>query len=500
MEEPAVLKGEGKTAAARYGSRRGGGRISGLWEVQVMGRLWHMFTSMKLALLVILSLALFTLEGTLIDQVPPGIQADRFAYDQWLIRAHDRYGGWTDVMDRLQLFNVFHSLIFRALIGLLVVNIVICTTNRWRSIWNTAFHTRVRMTEGFFGHSRYNVSFETAMPASEAAERVRKTLRSSHYHVKSEAGETSVALLGDRNRFSRFGTFLTHLALVLILAGAAAGGLWGFKDKEFIVSEGATRTVAGTDISIRLDHFADEYYPDGAPKDYKSEVVLFDNGRQVKQGTVRVNSPMRYQGIAFHQAFYGQTAVMSVRDKNGSVVFNEPVPLAYQTRDGNRPVGSFNLPQQGLVAYVVGPRSGADDPLVRAGEMRIELYRQESRVGAPQNLTQGTPADLAGLSFTFERESRFTGMQVVKDPGVNVIWAASILMLLGMVALFYFRPSRLWALCASRPNGTTSVHLAIPAQRDFSLESEFGRLREKLAKALEEPERIGGSKKGTGGG
>jgi len=128
--------------------------------------------------------------------------------------------------------------------------------------------------------------------------------------------------------------------------------------------------------------------------------------------------------------------------------------------------------------------------------MRIELYRQESRVGAPQNLAQGTPADLGGLSFTFERESRFTGMQVVKDPGVNIIWAASVVMILGMVALFYFRPARMWALCVTGADGTTRVHLAIPSQRDFSLESEFAKLRGKLTKALADPNITDGSRKG----
>jgi len=87
-------------------------------------------------------------------------------------------------------------------------------------------------------------------------------------------------------------------------------------------------------------------------------------------------------------------------------------------------------------------------------------------------------------------------MQVVKDPGVNIIWAASVLMILGMVALFYLRPSRLWALCVAGPDGTTRVHLAIPSQRDFSLESEFAKLRGKLNKALADPDTTGGSRKG----
>jgi hypothetical protein len=181
----------------------------------------------------------------------------------------------------------------------------------------------------------------------------------------------------------------------------------------------------------------------------------------VKQGTVQVNSPLRYKGIAFHQAFYGQTAVMKVQDKTGKVVFNDGVPLAWQTREGQRPVGSFNLPEQNLSVYVVGPRSGETDPMIPAGEMRVEVYRQESRAAPPQNLTQGQPGDLAGFTFTFIRE-RLAGLKVVKDPGTNIIWVGDGPHP-GMVMLFTTR-RRLWALGVAARRHTTVPFEA--AQRD----------------------------------
>lgn len=480
-----MLRTEGKSSAtARLGSR---GRRRGRSGPGEMGlyRAWHFLASMKLAMVLIFSIAAFTLAGTLIDQAPASVLGDHLAYQQWLNRAAARYGGWTDVMDRLQLFNVFHSVVFRTLLGLLTVSIVVCTMSRWRAIWNTTFHTRVRMTEAFFSHARYNAQFVAAMPADEAAERVRKVLAGSRYRVKKESSETSVAVFGDRNRFSRFGTFLSHLAIVLILIGAIVGGIWGFKDPEFIVAEGATRDLGlGTNISVRLDHFADEYYVDGPPKDYRSDVVLLDHGKEVKSGTIRVNSPLRYKGIAFHLAFFGQSAVMKVQDAAGTVFFEDNVPLAGRTNDGLRPVGYFEVPGHDLTAFIIGPASGADDPAIPAGEMRVELFNQDASVATPANLIQGTPAAVAGLTFTFERESRFSGLKVVKDPGVNIIWAAGALMFVGLVALFYLPPRRLWALCIRRADGTTEVRLAMPAQRDFALDSEFERMRERVRNAL----------------
>jgi len=478
----AAARREALTASA--GARvKASGR---LWELDVVGRVWHFFTSVRLALVLILVMTAAALAGTLLDQAAPSVVADKQAYAQWLEEARGRYGVWTDVFNFLQLFNVFHTLWFKLLIGLLTTNIIICSLNRWKGVWATAFQNRIRMGDAFFDHSRYRAQLDAAMPMNVAAERVRRALSRSRYRVATEVEEESVAVYADRNRFSRFGTFLAHLSIVMILAGTVIGGMWGFKDSEFIVPEGTTREVGnGTNLSVGLEHFADEYWLEGPPKDFRSELVIYENGVEVKRGIVRVNSPLSYKGVRFHQAFFGQSAVINVKDEAGEVLYNDTLPLAWQTTEGGRPVGSFALPGRDLGVYVIGPESGVDDPLVPAGEMRLELYRQNSdRLVATENISQGKTKNVAGLDFTFEREKRFTGLQVVKDPGVNIIWAASTLMVVGLVAMFYFPHRRLWALCKRRPDGSTEVRLGMTAQRDMSLSGEFNSLRDRVGAAL----------------
>src|SRR3990172_9956834 len=217
------------------------------------------------------------------------------------------------------------------------------------------------------------------MTLKTAADKVKRALSRSHYRVRMESGEGSIAVYADRNRFSKFGTFLSHLSLVLILAGTVIGGMWGFKDGEFVVPEGTIRELGlGTDISVKLEHFTDEYYIEGPPKDFRSEIVIYEGGEEVKRGTVHVNSPLSYKGIRFHQAFFGQTAVMEVKDPAGGATVSESVPLAWQTRDGDRPVGSIEMPEANRTLYVIGPASGTNDPLVPAGEMRVGIYRKDT--------------------------------------------------------------------------------------------------------------------------
>jgi len=175
---------------------------------------------------------------------------------------------------------------------------------------------------------------------------------------------------------------------------------------------------------------------------------------------------------------------MEVKDETGASIFSAGVPLAWQSLNGGRPIGSFTLPAKNETVYVTGPASGETDPLIPAGEMQVEVYQTSGTLVSSGNVTQGVSKDLAGLSFTFVRESRFTGLKVVKDPGVNLIWIAAALMVIGLVMLFYFPPKRIWAICRQRPDGTAEVRLATTAERDLSQTKDFENMRERVKLAL----------------
>ncbi|MEE8384638.1 MAG: cytochrome c biogenesis protein ResB, partial [Dehalococcoidia bacterium] len=171
------------------------------WETQALNRMWHFFTSVRLALVLILLIAAAVLVGTLLDQAPPSVISDPALYAQWLGRAEGRYGVFpTKVLDFFDLFNVFHTLWFRLLIGLLTVNIIVCSLNRWKGIWRTAFPSRIRMTDAFFQHARFNARYVMDEPAEAASATVKKGLKRARYRVSTEAEAGAMALYADRNR------------------------------------------------------------------------------------------------------------------------------------------------------------------------------------------------------------------------------------------------------------------------------------------------------------
>src|SRR3989337_2789296 len=93
MNTPSSLGagGQSRAAAALPGRTRASNR---LWEIDLVGRVWHFCTSVRLALVLILLLTAAVLAGTLIDQAPPSVIADSTLYGQWLERVRGRDGAW----------------------------------------------------------------------------------------------------------------------------------------------------------------------------------------------------------------------------------------------------------------------------------------------------------------------------------------------------------------------------------------------------------------------
>ena len=108
---------------------------------------------MRFAIVLTLIAAGLSLIGTLVIQAPAGVLADAQAKAAWIAQVRPKYGAWTDIFDTLQLFNIFNSIWFRLIGGLLVASITACTAQRTPAIWRTASRPRIDVGEAFFDHA-----------------------------------------------------------------------------------------------------------------------------------------------------------------------------------------------------------------------------------------------------------------------------------------------------------------------------------------------------------
>jgi cytochrome c biogenesis protein len=85
------------------------------------------------------------------------------------------------------------------------------------------------------------------------------------------------------------------------------------------------------------------------------------------------------------------------------------------------------------------------------------------------------------LQMTNYKQLQASGLQLTRSPGKNLVYAGSILLVLGIFAMIYIRERRIWLLV--KPD---SVLFAMSANRkNRDLDIEFNRYREQLQRLLQ---------------
>ncbi|GAB2490224.1 hypothetical protein GCM10027030_25400 [Luteococcus sediminum] len=452
---------------------------------QMLRRIYAIFYNKKIGLFLIFAMTALSLIGVLFTQVTAEQFADKEVYDSFLDSVRGKYRGWTTPLSFMGVFHMFSSWPFRLVTIALVLSIIGCTTHRLPLLWRnaTAPHTHVR--EGFFDHARTRHSVELSTDPQQALEAARAGLVKRRFRVLTDDRGDGLNLYADRNRWMPLGTALAHAAFVLILLGVLVTNNTGFRDDEFTVPVGMGPKQVGHDtgLSVQAKSFTDSYHNDGSPMDYAAELVLFKDGKQVLEHTARVNSPMKYDGIKFNQAYFGFAAEVDIADAQGKAIVHDAVPLQYSNADETQNYGRVELPAQGLQVYVIAPASGQVDARIGPGQVQVEVYKADSNEPvAQQVVSQGQPAEVGGLKVTFERERQFTGLMVSQDHGAPLVWTGSLLLVLGTICTMFFKHQRVWLRIHPTASGS-QVRMASPDKHD----TIFERTMKTFVESLGEP-------------
>ncbi|MCE1177843.1 MAG: cytochrome c biogenesis protein ResB [Micrococcales bacterium] len=456
-------------------------------------KVYALFYNKHFGLFLILAMAVLTLLGTLLQQAPDEVRADATAYQSWLDDVRPRYRGWTTPLSAIGAFHVFSSVWFKAVCVLLALSIVACTTHRLPQLWARAQHPHTHVSDRFFDHAGLSRDREVDIPAAQAFEQATASLRHHRYRTIVDPRGPGLNLYADRFRWGPFGTVLAHTGFVVVILGALVSANTGFKLANLPVTVGTQSAIGhDTGLSVEATNFTDSYYEDGQPKDYASDLVLYKDGARVAGKTIRVNQPLRYDGVTFYQASFGTSAVATIADATGKVLFKGGIPLEWSTQDEANVFGKTLLKAQGLEVYAVGVASGGSDPEIAPGQMRFEVYRADSTEPVDTRvLDQGKPTVVGDLTLTFERERPYTGLRVANDHGTAWVYLGCGLMMVGLIMTFGLRHRRIWVRVTPTDTGSR-VRVASPERHDITFQSWFGRFTDELAPAMgERPTKTG---------
>lgn len=450
--------------------------------------LWHLLTSMRVAMVLMIALAILALAGSLLVQMTADQAADPAQHAQFIEMVRPKYGGWVTLIDAVGLFNVFTSLLFRVLMAALSISLIACTVHRIPGAWRTATKPRIDVGPNFFEHAPQREQIAVHATSAETLSAVQTVLGKRHYRMLT-ADDGTVHLYADRFRFMAFASLAGHVSLVLILAGAIIGGTFGYRNAQFVIAEGATLptgTEAG--LSLKLIDFTDSWYTDveNLPSDYASQVELYKDGTKVAAQTIRVNEPLSYNGATYYQASYGSAAVVTVKDSTGKVVYDGGLPLDYSFGSDNRAGGVIDLAGTGNQIYVIGT-NGTTDTLVQPGQVLAEVVNPASSTTIDKGtIDQGKTQTLGGYAVTFSRETKYTVLSINRDPGQILVWLGALLLFGGFTLVFLLPQRRVWARISTR--GAVSVlSIASLGRRDAALGTDFDALITDIRTALQAP-------------
>ncbi|MBU4425984.1 MAG: cytochrome c biogenesis protein ResB, partial [Proteobacteria bacterium] len=299
---------------------------------------WRFFSSVKLTIVLLIILAIASILGTVIPQMP---QRESVEFAKGLSP------GMFKLFNFINLFDMYHSLWFRLLIGCLALNLIICSMDRFQATLK-----RFRARPGAdrskpFQNLPLNQTFLSDGNVEDTANQVARFIKGRYKKIQRKDAGDRYYFLGEKGKYSRFGVYLVHLSVLTILIGGLMGSFFGF-DGYINIVEGQQidaielrkrATPLKLDFEVRCDKFTVDFYENGAPREYRSELSFFVNGKEVKKGNLLVNHPIKFRGITFYQSSYGKIPGDKVRLKIVRHA-SEHEFIGMEVKQGN----SFSLP------------------------------------------------------------------------------------------------------------------------------------------------------------
>lgn len=453
--------------------------------------IWSFFASVRLAVVLLSLIALFALVGTLVPQrEAAGELAGRLSPLLFSFLA------------KMQIFDLYHSVWFILLSGLLAVNLIICSWDRFPLAWRRFRTRRLPQDEEAFKNLPPENTFLAALDIRQAADVAAALLKKKYQDVDRTEDTDSVFLCAGKGRFSLFGVYVVHVSILLLIAGAVIGSLFGI---EAYVNINEDETVNAVNLrsggetltlpfSVRCDKFTVELYESGMPKTFQSDLAFLKEDRVVQSGKLRVNHPIEFEGFRFYQASYGaapggKATIALLRSGGRRDVMNVAQGFEFDLPGKE---GTFRVLRVEDNLMKMGPAIKIAVRSTKNEEAVFWVFQQMDQISKiSPDIFEQVPVFNPGLfrPYTFSllglEEKYYTGLQVNRDPGTPVVAIAAILLIGGLMLILFSYARSVW-IRIDRKDGGVSVSAAGRSYRNSAgLQKELQYLIAELKDMLE---------------
>ena len=408
---------------------------SNLWSAPqrfLQQELLPLLTDLRLAILLLLAIAVFSISGTVIEQ------GQSVAFYQSNYPEHPALFGFLSwkVVLTVGLDHVYSTWWFLALLILFSTSLTACTFTRQFPALKAARRWKFYDQPRQFQKLALSAELDTGSLSS-----LTQLLQNRRYLVFQE----NDTLYARKGIVGRIGPIVVHVGIITILAGGIWGTMTGFVGQEMVPSgenfQVQNIVEAGPwaapqvpkDWSMRVNRFWIDYTSTGGIDQFYSDMSVLDKqGQEVKRKTIYVNEPLRYQGVTFYQTDWGIAAIRVQINKSPIL----QLPMTQLNTNGKGRIWGTWIPTKTDLSAGVSL-------LTRDLQGMLLIYDTNGQL--LDTLRPGMSRDINGVTLKIVEVVGSTGLQIKADPGIPIVYTGFGLLMLGVV-MSYVSHSQIWAL------------------------------------------------------
>jgi cytochrome c biogenesis protein len=375
------------------------------------------------------------------------------------------------------LYGSWWYLLLVASIG---VSLVICSIDRFVPLHRALKKQRPKRHDVFI--QRQRLFSETASVSDSNKSNLIEQLKKKKYKVSEDNGH----ILAEKGRFSRWGPYVNHIGLILILIAALLRSQPFFYVEDYVwVREGETKVIPETNQQYYIENkdFIFEVYDENdekygeavkksgeiIPSNFQTNAVIYKvkgdtlpgeepQLEKVNEGEIRVNEPIKVGDIALYQASYQLNEFQTMTFKLHETDDEKEKSIGEFTFNMNDPQKEYDL-GNGYKVVVDGyyPEfymNDAGEPASRSKYPKdpaflFFVYGPDIEDYEVNFLAVGTNISPSGeneykLSISGLDMRDVTGLTVKRDLTLPLFAIGAIIFMIGVVQGMYWYHRRIW--------------------------------------------------------
>ncbi|WP_240941062.1 cytochrome c biogenesis protein ResB [Paenibacillus sp. HB172176] len=452
----------------------------------LIDRVWSFFSSVKIAIYLIIITFLTAMLGTIYPQENTFI--NKFELDKYY---ENTYGFSGKLYYMFGISHIYDSWWFIGLLVMIGTSLVICSIDRVLPLYRALNKQQIRKHSQFILRQKAVFQYEGISDADAWTEEYASHLKKRGYRVHRDPDGS--ALLAEKNRFSRWGPYINHIGLILFLLAILARTLPGWQMDNYIgIPDGDTVRIEDTNYFVKNEKFTVDFYKDNElpqelqgktrAKSYVTDAVLYkcvsdcnDPGKEpvleeVEKHQIEVNKPLQYKGLKLYQFDFDLTPRLNsvspiIEDKSTGETYG-PFFLPMKDAPTHQEVGPYTLDlYANFMEFALdsegNPTTLSRDPnapafiftvkgpgLKAEGEPYMYFPMQKDKVRFAQDTINRELADKVEIRVDGMENVDFseatTYLNVRMDKSLPYLWIGAAFSMIGLIMGSYWQHRRIW--------------------------------------------------------